>query len=67
MLDALAASIRVIRRASLNPAIVVMVGGQLFSEHPDLARQVGADATATDARLAPLKADGLISHPPTGS
>ena len=60
-LDALATAIRAIRRASRNPAVGVMVGGNLFNEQPELVRLVGADAMASDARSAPVQAAGLVS------
>lgn len=41
-------TIRIIRKSSINPATVVMVGGRLFSEHPELAKEVGADLLAHD-------------------
>jgi len=40
--------IRAIRKASMNRTIKVMVGGRAFTDNPDLYREVGADATATD-------------------
>lgn len=51
-LDHLKAAIAAIRRASLNPSIVVMVGGPVFLDMPALVAEVGADATAPDAALA---------------
>lgn len=48
----LKAAIAAIRRASLNPAIVIMVGGPVFLDSPALVAEVGADATAPDAALA---------------
>jgi methylmalonyl-CoA mutase cobalamin-binding domain/chain len=60
-LEAVAASIRAVRRASRNRAIAVMVGGQIFGEQPDLARRLGADATAVDARQAILQAHNLLT------
>ncbi len=60
-LDALATTIRAVRRASRNPAVGVMVGGGLFNERPELVRLVGADATAADARSAPVQATSLVS------
>lgn len=48
----LKAAISAIRRASLNPSIVIMVGGPVFLDNPALVAEVGADATAPDAALA---------------
>lgn len=58
--DALAASIRRVRRASCNPDIGVMVGGPLLLAQPGLVARVGADATAGDAREAILQAHRLL-------
>jgi len=60
-LEALAANIRRVRRASRNPAVGVLVGGPVFLERPELAVMVGADATAADARQAALQADNLLA------
>jgi methanogenic corrinoid protein MtbC1 len=60
-LDALASSIRAIRRASRNRAIGVLAGGPVFNEHPELAALVGADATATDGRQATAQARNLLA------
>lgn len=59
--DALAAAIRRVRRASRNRALGVMVGGPMFVAHPELVAMVGADATATDGRQAVLQAHGLLT------
>lgn len=59
-LEALAALIRRIRRNSLHRGIRVMVGGRPFVGHPDRVTQVGADATAVDAREAVVQADRLL-------
>lgn len=53
-------TIAAVRSASRNQAIVVMVGGPLFTLHPQWVAQVGADGTALDARLAPAMAENLI-------
>lgn len=58
-LEALAALIRRIRRTSLHRGIRVMVGGRPFEGHPDRVTQVGADATAVDAREAVAQAERL--------
>jgi methanogenic corrinoid protein MtbC1 len=60
-LEALAGLIRDIRRASHNPQIGIMVGGRAFTEQPELAALVGADATASDGLQAVLKAETLLS------
>lgn len=37
------------RHASRNPALVVVVGGRLFTEHQAIGAQIGADAASTTA------------------
>ena len=59
-LEALAALIRDIRRASRNPQIGIMVGGRAFTDQPELAALVGADAMASDGLQAVLKAETLL-------
>lgn len=59
-LEALAALVRRIRRSSLHRGIRVMVGGRPFDGHPDRVTQVGADATAVDAREAVAQAERLL-------
>lgn len=49
------------RQATRNPDLVVMVGGPPFLEHPEFAREAGADATARDARDATRLAEELMS------
>lgn len=46
----LARQIANVRRASQNPAVAILVGGNVFNEHPELVSRVGADWTAQDAR-----------------
>lgn len=58
--DTLAAFIRKIRRGSRNPDVFIMVGGRPFNVVSDLAMQVGADVSATDARDAVRQAEQLI-------
>lgn len=59
-LDTIAATIHAIRQASRNRALGVMVGGPLFTMHPEFVAQVGADAMAVDARHAVVQADSLV-------
>lgn len=49
-----------LRRASRNPAVFVMVGGRYFSDHPENAAIVGADAVALDAPDALRQADSRL-------
>lgn len=49
---AIAAEIAALRAASSNPSIVILVGGGLFNNNPELVKAVGADATAIDGKSA---------------
>jgi methanogenic corrinoid protein MtbC1 len=64
-LESLTAAIRLIRRASRNPAVGIMVGGPVFIEHPELATAIGADATAVDGRHAALQAENVLELMPS--
>ena len=57
-IDSLTAMIRAIRRASRNPTLRIMVGGDLFLRRPELVAAVGADTTAVDGRHAVVMAAG---------
>ena len=59
-LPALATAVSQARVASLNPAILVLVGGPVFIGAPELAVDVGADATARDAAGAVQLARSLL-------
>lgn len=59
-IDDLTDTIAKLRAQSLNPAIGIMVGGQMFTEKPALAYEVGADATAPNAPAAVLVAQKLF-------
>lgn len=60
--------IAVIRAASRNPDLFVMLGGKIFVEDQTLACQLGADATAVDARDAVVVAEQwVISHGPAAT
>jgi methanogenic corrinoid protein MtbC1 len=61
-IESLTATIRMIREASCNRGIVIMVGGALFNSNPELVGKVGADSTATDARQGALQARLLINN-----
>ena len=65
-IEALATHIRRVRRASRNPAVGILVGGQIFVERPELVVMVGADATAIDGRQAILQAESLVALRATG-
>ncbi len=59
-LGALAACIAALRASSYNPDIIVMVGGPIFLERPELVQDVGADATAANAEEAVQRAQALL-------
>ena len=52
--------IATVRSTSRNRSVVVMVGGPLFSLHPGLAREVGADASGHEGGSAPDQAEALL-------
>lgn len=60
-LDWLPACIAAVRRASCHREVAVLVGGPVFTLRPQLARQVGADATAADGSEAPGLAESLLA------
>lgn len=49
-----------IRERSRNKNIKIIVGGRVFSEQPELAKKVGADATAQDGVDAVRQAERLV-------
>lgn len=59
-IEDLAAAVHALRRHSRNPNVRVLVGGPLLLERPEVAAQVGADATALDARQAILEAERQV-------
>jgi len=58
-LDRLTREIRRARQVSRNRGLRVLVGGPPFVGEPELARRVGADGSAVDARRAPKVAEEL--------
>ena len=52
--------IKKLRAASMNPELVIMVGGQIFNEDVGLARRIGADATAADGVRAVVTAERMV-------
>ena len=60
-LDWLTSCIKDVRAASCNPDIGVLVGGPIFTLNPEFAALVGADATSSDAKQAPLVAAGIVT------
>ncbi len=61
-LDWLKSGIAAVRHGSRNRAIGVMLGGPVFAADPELPGHLGADATATDARNAPVLAERLLDE-----
>lgn len=59
--DWVTARVAALRRASRNSVVVVLVGGPLFTVHPEWGSRVGADATVTDGRAAPDVAEALLA------
>ncbi|KAB7644850.1 cobalamin B12-binding domain-containing protein [Polymorphobacter fuscus] len=51
-----------LRKVSRNPAIIVLVGGRVFTEQPALAAEIGADGTAADGALAVGLASELLNR-----
>lgn len=60
-LDDARAMIRMVRDASKNKAVRIMVGGPGFAANPNLAATIGADGTAVDGRQAVRAADALLA------
>jgi methanogenic corrinoid protein MtbC1 len=61
-LDSVPELLRAVRERSKNKNIRIIVGGRLFSEQPELAKKVGADATATDGVDAVRLAEQLVER-----
>lgn len=59
-IDDLTSGIRLIRKASRNASLGVIVGGSVFKQHPEMVSRVGADVVAADGRQAALQADNLM-------
>lgn len=55
-------NITALRQASRNSDIIVLVGGRVFTERPELAAEIGADGTAADGALAVALADRLLNQ-----
>jgi methanogenic corrinoid protein MtbC1 len=60
-LDWLKDCIRIVRQVSRNKNVGIMVGGPVFSEHPEYVALVGADCTAVDGKDAPVQAEILVA------
>jgi methanogenic corrinoid protein MtbC1 len=62
-LEAIRAGIDIVRRASRNRRIGIMVGGPAFIEHPEYAANLGADCLALDGEAAVKQAENLLVVP----
>jgi methanogenic corrinoid protein MtbC1 len=60
-LEGVASAVQVVRRASHNEAVKIMVGGPIFLDHPEYAARVGADGTAEDGRQAVLQLRDMMA------
>jgi methanogenic corrinoid protein MtbC1 len=60
-LEWLTSCIASVRQMSRNKNIGVLVGGPVFALNPDYVALVGADATTSDGKQAPIAAEGLIA------
>ena len=58
--------ISIVRFSSCNRDLLVLVGGRLFIEHPELVAEVGADATAAAGDSALLIANEALSSEENG-
>lgn len=61
LLEGVPTSIQAIRKSSANKSVVVLVGGSLFLENPELASRVGADGMAEDGRQAIYQLRSLLT------
>ena len=61
-LDGIAASIRTIRRGSANRSVGVIVCGQIFIDHPEFVRLVGADLPSSDPRTTLVQASHFMAR-----
>jgi methanogenic corrinoid protein MtbC1 len=52
--------VRAVREASSNRDIVVLAGGRIIAERPELAAEASADLATIDAQDAILKAEGAV-------
>ena len=60
-LEELAAVIRMVRRASCNAGVGILVGGPVFVDRPDNVKRVGADVVGRNALQALAQAEGFVT------
>jgi MerR family transcriptional regulator, light-induced transcriptional regulator len=63
-LERAARTIAIVKDASMNRNVAVLVGGNAFVDHPELVAQVGADAGGFDAPTAVVLASHLLARQP---
>ncbi len=61
VLESVPTAVQAIRKNSVNKSVVVLVGGNIFLENPELAARVGADAMAEDGRHAILQLRSMLT------
>lgn len=61
-LNTLIQCIQDIRRASVNTRLLIILGGPIFTLHPEYAAQLDADAVITDGSAAPALAEQLLAR-----
>lgn len=61
LLESTASAIQAIRKSSVNKSVIVLVGGGIFLENPQLVSRVGADGMAETGRQAVLQLRHLLS------
>ena len=61
-LNTLIQCIKDIRRVSINTQVLIILGGPIFTLHPEFAAQMAADAVITDGSQAPALAEQLMSR-----
>jgi len=59
-LDQLTEQINTLRSASLSPDLVIIVGGNVFLDHPGLWKRIGADGSAPDYKRQLLVGEKLV-------
>ncbi len=62
LLPALLSCLKDLRKASMNPQIFIILGGPIFTLHPEYAAQLPVDAVVTDGSAAPAMAAQLLAR-----
>lgn len=61
LMQTVPAAIQAIRKSSVNKSVVVLVGGSIFLDNPELASRIGADGMAESGRHALLLLRSLLT------